>query len=60
MSRNMFLPNLFVYGDLLSKAGSVDDFYDPARDYRTELNRRIQSWLTVFALPLGHVAWVAE
>ena len=38
MSRNMFLPNLFVYGDLLSKAGSVDDFYDPARDYRTELN----------------------
>jgi len=38
MSRNMFLPNLFVYGEFLSKGGSVYDFYDPARDYRTELD----------------------
>ena len=38
MGRNMFLPNLFVFGDLLSKGGSVDDFQDPARDYRTELD----------------------
>jgi pimeloyl-ACP methyl ester carboxylesterase len=38
MSRNMFLPNLFVYGELFSKAGSADNFHDPARDYRTELD----------------------
>jgi pimeloyl-ACP methyl ester carboxylesterase len=38
MSRNMFLPNLFVFGEFLSMGGSVDDFYDPARDYRTELD----------------------
>jgi len=36
--RNMFLPNLAVFGELLSVGGSVDDFYDPARDYRTELD----------------------
>jgi pimeloyl-ACP methyl ester carboxylesterase len=38
MSRNMFLPNIFVFGEFLSMGGSVNDFYDPARDYRTELN----------------------
>jgi pimeloyl-ACP methyl ester carboxylesterase len=38
MGRNMFLPNLFVFGEFLSIGGSVDDFYDPARDYRTELD----------------------
>jgi pimeloyl-ACP methyl ester carboxylesterase len=38
MTRNMFLPNLFVFGDFLSKGGSVDDFYDPARDYRADLD----------------------
>lgn len=38
MARNMFLPNLFVFGEFLAKGGSVNDFYDPARDYRTELD----------------------
>jgi pimeloyl-ACP methyl ester carboxylesterase len=38
MGRNMLLPNLFVFGEFLSMGGSVDDFYDPARDYRTELD----------------------
>jgi pimeloyl-ACP methyl ester carboxylesterase len=38
MSRNMVLPNLFVFGEFLSMGGSVDDFYDPAREYRTELD----------------------
>lgn len=38
MSRNMFLPNLFVFGEFLSLGGSVDDFYNPTRDYRTELD----------------------
>jgi len=38
MSRNIMLPNLFVWGEFLSIGGSVDDFYDPSRDYRTELN----------------------
>jgi pimeloyl-ACP methyl ester carboxylesterase len=38
MSRNMFLPNLWVFGDFLSKGGSVDDYYDLARDYQSELN----------------------
>jgi pimeloyl-ACP methyl ester carboxylesterase len=38
MSRNMFLPNLSVWGEFLSMGGSVDDYLDPARDYRTELD----------------------
>ncbi|NIO72069.1 MAG: alpha/beta fold hydrolase [Anaerolineae bacterium] len=38
IGRDLFLPNLWVFGDFLSKGGSVDDYYDPARDYRTELN----------------------
>jgi len=36
MSRNMFLPNLWTWGEGLSLAASVDDYYDPARDYRSE------------------------
>ena len=38
IGRNLFLPNLFVFGELLSVGGSVDDFYNPTRDYRTELD----------------------
>jgi pimeloyl-ACP methyl ester carboxylesterase len=38
LSRNLFLPTLWTWGEGLSLAGSVDDFYDPARDYRTELD----------------------
>jgi pimeloyl-ACP methyl ester carboxylesterase len=38
LTRNMFLPNLFIFGEFLSKGGSVADFVNPARDYRTELD----------------------
>lgn len=38
LARNMFLPNMFVYGDLLSKGGSGGDFARHAADYRTALN----------------------
>ncbi len=38
MGRNIFLPNLAVFGEFLSIGSSVNDFFDPARDYRTELN----------------------
>ena len=38
MTRNMFLPNLFVYGDLLAKGGSGGDFAGRADDARTALD----------------------
>ncbi|MFB0537023.1 MAG: alpha/beta fold hydrolase [Anaerolineae bacterium] len=38
MTRNMFLPNLFVYGDLFSKGGSGGDFEGRADDDRTVLD----------------------
>jgi pimeloyl-ACP methyl ester carboxylesterase len=38
MTRNMFLPNLFVYGDLLAKGGSGGDFEGRADDDRTVLD----------------------
>src|SRR5262249_25157567 len=38
MTRNMFLPKLFVYGDLLAKAGSGGDFAGRADDPRTVLD----------------------
>jgi hypothetical protein len=36
MSRNMFLPTIWTWGEGLSISASVDDYYDPARDYRNE------------------------
>jgi pimeloyl-ACP methyl ester carboxylesterase len=39
MSRNLFLPNLWTWGEGLSLVASVDDFYDPTRDFLTELDR---------------------
>jgi len=60
MMRNMFLPNLFVYGDLLSKASGADGFQDPARDYRAELNPAgsiLGSPFTLFHWGLGQ-GWV--
>jgi hypothetical protein len=33
MGRNLFLPNLWTWGEGLSLAASVDDYYDPTRDY---------------------------
>jgi pimeloyl-ACP methyl ester carboxylesterase len=38
LARNMFLPSLFVYGDLLAKGSSGGDFVRHAADYRTGLN----------------------
>jgi hypothetical protein len=34
----MFLPNIYTYGEFISIAVSVDDFLNPTRDYRTELD----------------------
>ncbi len=53
MSRNMFLPNMFVFGEFLSLGGSVDDYYDPARDYRTELDPPD----SIFGSPLSLFLW---
>jgi hypothetical protein len=38
LSRNLFLPTMWTWGEGLSLGGSVDDYYDPTRDYRTELD----------------------
>jgi pimeloyl-ACP methyl ester carboxylesterase len=38
LTRNMFLPDMFVYGDLLVKGGSGGDFARHAADYRVALN----------------------
>lgn len=60
MTRNMFLPDLFVYGDLLSKASGADDFHDPARDYRADLDPAgsiLGSPFTLFHWGLGQ-EWV--
>jgi pimeloyl-ACP methyl ester carboxylesterase len=53
MSRNMFLPNMFVFGEFLSLGGSVDDYYDAARDYRTELDNPD----TILGSPLSLFLW---
>jgi pimeloyl-ACP methyl ester carboxylesterase len=36
MIQNRLLPTLWTWGEGLSLAASVDDYYDPARDYRSE------------------------
>jgi hypothetical protein len=38
MTRNMFLPTIFVYGDLLAKGSSGGDFARHAADYRAALS----------------------
>lgn len=56
MTRNMFIPDLFVYGEMLSKASSADTFQDPARDYRAELDPTgsiIGSPFTLFHWSMG-------
>ena len=35
MSSPMLLPTLWIWGEALSLAASVGDYYDPARDYRS-------------------------
>jgi pimeloyl-ACP methyl ester carboxylesterase len=38
MLRNMFLPNRFTWGHLLSIGGSTDEYLDPTRDFRSEFD----------------------
>jgi pimeloyl-ACP methyl ester carboxylesterase len=53
MSRNMFLPNLWTWGEGLSLAASVDDYYDPARDYRSEF----EAPETILGTPFSLMLW---
>jgi pimeloyl-ACP methyl ester carboxylesterase len=53
ISRNMFLPNLWAWGEGLSLAASVDDYYDPARDYRSEF----EAPDTILGSPMSLMLW---
>jgi len=53
MIRNMFLPNLWIWGEGLSLAASVDDYYDPARDYRSEF----EAPDTILGSPVSLLLW---
>jgi hypothetical protein len=53
MIRNMLLPNLWTWGEGLSLAASVDDYYDPARDCRSEF----EAPDTTFGSPVSLLLW---
>jgi len=53
LSRNLFLPTLWTWGEGLSIAASVDDYYDPARDYRSEF----EAPDTILGSPLSLFLW---
>jgi pimeloyl-ACP methyl ester carboxylesterase len=53
MIRNMFLPSLWTWGEGLSLAASVDDYYDPARDYRSEF----EAPDTILGSPVSLMLW---
>jgi pimeloyl-ACP methyl ester carboxylesterase len=53
MSRNLFLPNLWTWGEVFSLSASVDDYYDPARDYRSEF----EAPGTILGSPLSLWLW---
>ncbi len=53
MIRNTFLPTLWTWGEGLSLAASVDDYNDPARDYRSEF----QATDTIFGSPMSLMLW---
>ena len=53
MMRNMFLPSLWTWGEGLSLAASVDDYYDPARDYRSEF----EAPDTILGSPVSLMLW---
>jgi pimeloyl-ACP methyl ester carboxylesterase len=53
MSRNLFLPTLWTWGEGLSLAASVDDYYDAARDYRTEF----EAPDTILGSPVSLFLW---
>jgi len=53
ISRNLFLPNLWTWGEAFSLSASVDDYYDPARDYRSEF----EASGTILGSPLSLMLW---
>jgi pimeloyl-ACP methyl ester carboxylesterase len=53
MSRNLFLPTLWTWGEGLSLSASVDDYYDPARDYRSEF----EAPDTILGSPVSLMLW---
>jgi pimeloyl-ACP methyl ester carboxylesterase len=53
MSRNLFLPTLWTWGEGLSLASSVDDYNDPARDYRSEF----EAPNTILGTPFSLILW---
>jgi pimeloyl-ACP methyl ester carboxylesterase len=53
MSRNMFLPTLWTWGEGLSLSAGVDDYYDPARDYRSEF----EAPDTILGSPISLMLW---
>jgi pimeloyl-ACP methyl ester carboxylesterase len=53
LSRNMFLPTLWTWGEGLSLAASVDDYHDPARDYRSEF----EAPDTILGSPVSLMLW---
>jgi pimeloyl-ACP methyl ester carboxylesterase len=53
ISRNLFLPNLWTWGEAFSLSASVDDYYDPARDYRSEF----EAPGTILGSPLSLMLW---
>jgi pimeloyl-ACP methyl ester carboxylesterase len=53
MSRNLFLPTLWIWGEGLSLSASVDDYYDPARDYRSEF----EAPDTILGSPMSLMLW---
>ena len=53
MSRNMFLPTLWTRGEALSLAASVNDYYDPAGDYRSEF----EASDTILGSPVSLMLW---
>jgi hypothetical protein len=51
--RDLFLPNLWTWGEGLSLSASVDDYYDPARDYRSEF----EASNTILGSPVSLMLW---
>ncbi len=53
MSRNLFLPTLWTWGESLSLAASVGDYYDPVRDYQNEF----EAANTILGSPISLMLW---
>jgi pimeloyl-ACP methyl ester carboxylesterase len=53
IGRNMSLPTLWTWGEGLSLSASVDDYYAPARDYRSEF----EAPDTILGSPVSLMLW---